>query len=308
MASTDSDTSSSSEMEVARSPVLEFYSKLYSRRVDIVGDYAGNELFLIEGDSLLLHCFDDAQIDFGPGFQLLHAAYAVESFLRGLVARRCNFHVSFFEQNQELCVPQWATDKNRNKYPLARAAIIRHLRANLQSVHPDIEIHVFSSVRSPAFAQYLEATDLYFVMCHDGASPSALRKRSILSKHLDSLQDESHAEEKKAWKVKTLFRLGIYWFLDQGYNVALVNGLEWRDTKVITTVLESTRHTRHDEFMDMVTHSSLINASMRSVLTQLCNRYLMWNRLMKMIYPAPSMEICCASSQAEQPHSLSGTW
>jgi hypothetical protein len=267
MASTDSDTSS--ESEVALSPVLEFYSKLYSRRVDIVGDYAGNELFLIEGDSLLLHCFDDAHIDFDPGFQLLHAAYAVESFLRGLVVRRCNFHVAFFEQNQGLCVPQWATGRNREKYLLARAAVIRHLRVNLQSAHPGIEIHVFPSLRSPDFARYLETTDLYFVMCHDGASPTTLRKRNILSKQLDSLEDEDHAEMEAALKMKTMFRLLIYWFLDQGYNVALVNGLEWRDTKVITTVLESTRHTRHHELIDMVTHSSISRFPFRSVLTRL---------------------------------------
>jgi len=250
MASTDSDTSS--ESEIALSPVLEFYSKLYSKRVDIVGEYAGNESFLIEGDSLLLHCFDDAHIDFDPGFQLLHATYAVESFLRGLVARRCNFHVAFFEQHRGLCVPHWVTPDNRDKYLLARAAIIRHLRANLQSAHPEIEIHVFPSVRSTAFAQYVEATDLYFIMCHDGApSPSVLRKRNLLNDD-DSLVEEDPQEMEASLKVKTMYRLLIYWFLDQGYNVALIDGLEWKDTKVITTVLESTRHTRNEEFLDMV--------------------------------------------------------
>lgn len=44
--------------------VLQWYDSLFSRRVDLVGDYAGNELFLIELDSLLLHCFSDPRIDF----------------------------------------------------------------------------------------------------------------------------------------------------------------------------------------------------------------------------------------------------
>lgn len=35
-----------------------------SRRVDLVGDYAGKELFLLEGDSLLLRCFNDPKLDF----------------------------------------------------------------------------------------------------------------------------------------------------------------------------------------------------------------------------------------------------
>jgi hypothetical protein len=257
MASTDSDASSTaSESEVALGPLFESYSKLYSRRVDIVGDYAGNELFLVEGDSLLLHCFDDAHIDFDPGFQLLHATYAVENFLSGLVARRCNFHIGFFDQNRELCIPQWATSSSRNKYLLARAAIIRHLRANLQSTHPEIAIHTFSSVRSEAFQQYVKATDLYFVMCHDGASSGVLRRQNLSA----NSEAEKNPEEMEAeLKAKTKFRLLIYWFLDQGYNVALVNGLEWSDTKVITTVLESTRHAKRDDFAQMVTLSSITN-------------------------------------------------
>ena len=40
------------------------YGSLTSRRVDLVGDYAGQELFLVEGDSLLLHCLSDARLDF----------------------------------------------------------------------------------------------------------------------------------------------------------------------------------------------------------------------------------------------------
>lgn len=44
--------------------ITEWYQKIPSRRVDLVGDYAGKELFLIEGDSLLLQCFADDSLDF----------------------------------------------------------------------------------------------------------------------------------------------------------------------------------------------------------------------------------------------------
>ena len=40
------------------------YGSLSTRRVDLVGDYAGQELFLVEGDSLLLRCFSDSRLDF----------------------------------------------------------------------------------------------------------------------------------------------------------------------------------------------------------------------------------------------------
>lgn len=242
----DSGSDVSSEAEATLSPVLEWYSKIHSRRVDIVGDYAGNELFLIEGDSVLLNCFNDKHIDFDPGFQLLHATYAVENFLKGLVARRCNFHIAFFDQNRELCVPHSVSADNREKYLLARAAIIRHLRANLKSSHPDIEIHVFPSVRSDEFAQYMKATDLYFIMCHDGASSGISRRGLIQGKNLDAFEDEDHETHEIELRVKTMFRLLIFWFMERGYNAALVNGLEWLDTKVVTTVLENSRHSRSD--------------------------------------------------------------
>jgi len=99
---------------------LKWYLGLHSRMLDLVGDYAGSERFLIEGDSLLRHCFEDSKIDFEgehflsrdcssapddsltasagtDGFQLLHAAYEVERFLESLVRRLCNFHIVFFD-------------------------------------------------------------------------------------------------------------------------------------------------------------------------------------------------------------------
>lgn len=59
------------ELPVAEAPgggnsdteVLDWYLGLRNRTLDLVGDYAGNERFLLEGDSLLLHCFSDIRID-----------------------------------------------------------------------------------------------------------------------------------------------------------------------------------------------------------------------------------------------------
>ena len=43
---------------------MEWYETVRSRVVDLVGDYAGKELFLLEGDSLLFECFGDNRLDF----------------------------------------------------------------------------------------------------------------------------------------------------------------------------------------------------------------------------------------------------
>ena len=39
--------------------------------IDLVGDYAGRELFLVEGDSLLRICFEDERLDFDSKFPLV---------------------------------------------------------------------------------------------------------------------------------------------------------------------------------------------------------------------------------------------
>lgn len=53
------------------SKIQDWYSKVSSRFVDLVSDYAGNETFLVEGDSLLLECFSDPRIDFDGTFNAL---------------------------------------------------------------------------------------------------------------------------------------------------------------------------------------------------------------------------------------------
>lgn len=49
---------------ISNTAVLLRYGQKSARRVDLVGDYAGKELFLLDGDSLLLKCFGDPQLDF----------------------------------------------------------------------------------------------------------------------------------------------------------------------------------------------------------------------------------------------------
>ncbi|TGJ84846.1 hypothetical protein E0Z10_g3894 [Xylaria hypoxylon] len=82
--------------------VFGWYHTLPSRCIDLFSDYAGNDLFLIEFDSLLLHCFSDSNIDFSQGFQLLHAVYVVENLL---IRRNAWFQIICFQQSGLLCTP-----------------------------------------------------------------------------------------------------------------------------------------------------------------------------------------------------------
>lgn len=58
---TEDDTNSASTAESNFDLV---YQSLSSQTVDLVGDFAGQELFYVDGESLLRHCFENDLIDF----------------------------------------------------------------------------------------------------------------------------------------------------------------------------------------------------------------------------------------------------
>lgn len=52
---------------MAEHDLLPWYSNQrdrHSRNVDIVGDFAGRELFVIHGESLIRHCLLESRVDF----------------------------------------------------------------------------------------------------------------------------------------------------------------------------------------------------------------------------------------------------
>ena len=184
---------------------------------------------------------------YADGFQLLHAIYAVEYFLRGLIQRKCNFHVVFFDSHKYLCLPRGVHAMNRPKYVLARAVIKRHLSVNLQKSHPTLEVHSFASELDTAFSDYLKATGVYFVMCHDGANPAPHSTNMSLPGANEEKQAKADTQETSR---KVAFRMMICWLINQSYNVALINGLEWADTKVACAcsfhIFTNFLHTGHE--------------------------------------------------------------
>jgi hypothetical protein len=173
---------------------------------------------------------------YSGGFQLLHAVYAVEKFLENLVKRHCQFHVVFFEgrflpiswakpllrghlENANLCIPNGLRHTLRSRYLLAREVIKRHLSIRLPSSQHDVELHTFPSLESREFKEYLHEFPIHFVMSHDGTGGS------------DRVPGDEEA--------KTLLRGLIWWFNTRKLNVALINRIEFRDSKVFTMIVES---------------------------------------------------------------------
>lgn len=155
--------------------------------------------------------------------------YAVEHFLQGLVQRKCNFHLVFFDEHEEACIPPNVAWSNRSKYLLARSVIIRHFQAHLPGTCPSISLRVFKSVQDSDFDDYLKSSAVYFMLCHDGAILTLTTEKKSTLKHDNSEMIRLEAEERSR---KIVFRGLIYSMIKRGYNVALINGLEWMDTKV----------------------------------------------------------------------------
>ncbi|KAI0008241.1 P-loop containing nucleoside triphosphate hydrolase protein [Xylariaceae sp. FL0662B] len=147
-----------------RSLIQDWHASLSPLIVDIVGDFAGKELFTIHGEALLVHSLRTARVDYEYGFQILHAVHAVESFLSRLKDRGCNFHVIWFDSHKDLCIPCGTPTEHAHKYLLTRAVLIQHFSRQDQATFS----HRFDSVDCSSFRQYLACNTQHFFMCSDG--------------------------------------------------------------------------------------------------------------------------------------------
>ncbi|KKY34635.1 putative dead deah box helicase [Diaporthe ampelina] len=164
---------SSTEHQVGPLGPDTWYKSLHPLQVDLVGDFAGKELFAIHGDALMLYCITRAKVDLDSGFQLLHAIHAVESFLKKLQDRGLNFHIIWFRDHEALCLPRDATDVLPPKYLLTRAVLIRHLNRQQPSqdaiAFEDAKTisYEFGDLDSPSFQHYLANNAVHCFMCLD---------------------------------------------------------------------------------------------------------------------------------------------
>lgn len=93
---------------------------------------------------------------------------------------------------------------------------------HLSEARTNIDVNTFPGLESREFKEYLHVSPIHFVMAHDGAS-----------KKVDTPANDC---EKCA---KVLLRGMIWHFNTHNLNVALVNQIEFRDSKVFTMIVES---------------------------------------------------------------------
>lgn len=98
---------------------------------------------------------------------------------------------------------------------MTRSIVIKHLTLKLTTRFPGVKVLQFESIDSKDFKSYLDNAGLHFAMLHDGASAS-----------------KSQAVEDPSISDKECLRAIIACFIQQNLNIALINRIEIRDTKV----------------------------------------------------------------------------
>lgn len=59
-------------MASAESQVLSWYAGLEPLTVDVIGEFAGRELFVVHGEALIRHCLEQSRVDYDGAFAISH--------------------------------------------------------------------------------------------------------------------------------------------------------------------------------------------------------------------------------------------
>ncbi|KAK7443198.1 hypothetical protein VKT23_015796 [Stygiomarasmius scandens] len=129
-----------------------------ARWMDLVGDYAGSEPYVVDGESLLRLTLSDPLLALGqaddPSFQILHAYHSLERFLRNLIIRSANFDVVFWHDNRcgTLRIGDSESQHVVASRMLAHGLLVRHLQ-KLSEDH-EFKVKLFEGLTDPSWTQY----------------------------------------------------------------------------------------------------------------------------------------------------------
>ncbi|KAI9465185.1 P-loop containing nucleoside triphosphate hydrolase protein [Lactarius psammicola] len=187
--------------------------------MDLIGDYAGNERFILDGESLLQHVLGDPLLALArpgdPSFQILHAINSLERLLSEMLKRSAVFDIVFWEDTRHLTL-KGDTNFLISSRSLARALLFTHLAEHASEM--GLDIYAFSSLADPAWIAYQQRTKPMFVMLNDGGTP---------------------AEDDHDMAARVLIQRNfIFCLLTSGIAVTLLHGAEFRDSKIFSFVFE----------------------------------------------------------------------
>ncbi|PFH46597.1 hypothetical protein AMATHDRAFT_69528 [Amanita thiersii Skay4041] len=202
-----------------------WYALTYRRArwMDLLGDYAGNELFIVDGESLVQNILDDPLLALGKendyGFQIIHAYFLLEKALLEFKRRSANFEIVFWEAYCHATIHTGASNFVVSSRHLARMMLYKHL------LKLDVTVHVFNDFRDAPWKRYLALKKPMFIIGNDGGEAGGT----------DDLDDHTAARLLSR-------RLFVFHVLTRGIAFARLSGAEYREFKIITFVSEQSRN------------------------------------------------------------------
>ncbi|KZP15488.1 P-loop containing nucleoside triphosphate hydrolase protein [Athelia psychrophila] len=190
-----------------------------ARWINIIGDFAGSERFIIDGESLLQLVLDDHLLAIGrsddPSFQTLHAFHSLERILGDFSSRSAVYDVVFWNDNRHLTIKTGHPDQYLvASRSLARCLLFQHLSKL------DLPVYTFQDISDPAWIDYQDRTKPIFVMLNDGGLRG--QKSDLLSENRVLSQ-----------------RMFMFNLLASGIEVSTLAGVEFHDCKIFSFVFES---------------------------------------------------------------------
>ena len=135
----------------------EFLNQLRPQMLNLMNEFADAEMFLIDGDSLLMELALDESLDWTYSGQLLHLVYLFERYLHLFVRKDGVFEIVFFKNFNEV----W---KSQPCIYLARNVIMQHLQANVRYK----VLYEFESPWDCEFLRYIKSFVPSFMLLSDG--------------------------------------------------------------------------------------------------------------------------------------------
>ncbi|KAG8921610.1 hypothetical protein FRC01_000166 [Tulasnella sp. 417] len=137
--------------------------------MELLGDYIGSELFLIDGDAICQQALNDPLLSLGKSqdcsFQLLHAVWSVEKLVSEFVSRRCNFEIVFFEQNEHLTI---YGGEDISSFVVSSRRLARTvLKIHMQRL--GLLVSTFESPEDDSWARFIDSKKPMCMLCNDGS-------------------------------------------------------------------------------------------------------------------------------------------
>lgn len=133
----------------------EWLSQVRFTMIDLISDYGGNELFVIDGDALIFF-FANNHFNIDKPSSLLELVYLIEKFLDDLITRKASFVIAFFDCNEN------ALTLNSPKRKFYRNAIKNHFSTT------EIEVISFPSWLDDSWLYYVKEIHPVFIMVVSG--------------------------------------------------------------------------------------------------------------------------------------------